>query len=1285
MYTTTIRLCATCAYSLLIGLLCWVGYSPVLGQSLPTGFNSVKTQDGYTTPMGVLFNGQQQFLWDKAGRIWVSTWNGTQYAKQTAAVLDISPEVGNWRDFGLMSIALDPSFQTNGYVYLYYVVDRHHLMNFRPDAANPNNPALPTSYSATANTYYQATIGRITRYRLVNTNGVFSTDYASRRILLGESKKTGVPLTHESHAGGSMVFGRDGTLLVTTGDNASYSGIDKGSAGETYFQQAINDTIMTTSENVGAFRSQMLTSLCGKVLRLDPATGNGVSSNRHYDAANPRSARSRMWALGFRNPFRMNIQPNTGSTNPADANPGTLFVNDVGWGTWEDLHVIGQGGGQNAGWPLFEGITRHTNYSNAATTLENKDEPNPANTCNKPFLTFGDLLRDATPTSVTVTNPCNTTLALPGDQRRMNHSRPAIDWRHGTALARIPTFGAQGVPTATSITAGGIGASFQGNCASGVAYYPANTAFPGEWHNTLFFADYGANWIRAATLDANGAITQVREFLPSGVGRGIVDVKYNALDGALYYTNINTGELMKISYGGNRPPVAVASASSLTGTSPLSVTFTGSNSSDPDSNTLTYLWDFGDGTSSTVANPTKVFSSSVARGYTVRLTVTDNLGLTDSKTLQVSINNAAPTARISNPLNNAKYRLDQASSYTLTANVTDEAPASLTYAWQVTLRHNNHEHREPVDNRVSPVIQVSPVGCDGETYYYLINLTVTDLGGLTTSDSVKIYPDCNSGSLAVTGLTATTVSSGSVRLNWTNPTVSFDNVLVVGKAGSGFTNKPDQPSYTANSSFTANGAAFDGGKVLYQGVSTSLVITDLTAGQPYFFRVYTRKGTAWTGGVEVSATTTQAQTPPTSVTAVEPFKCYRFVSRVSGKVLSVEANSQDDGAQIRQRTDGNQLAQRWRFTPLDGGFYKIAAVHSEKAIDVWWGSQNDGIGIQQWNFNPWAQQQQFSLSRNAEGFFTITARHSGKALDVQNANQTEGGMVIQYTPNGTPNQQWRFEETSCTTGLPISGTTTTPPTSTTTTPPTSVTVIDVAKCYRLQSRASGLVLNVPSGLGDDGISLRQNTNAERPWQKWRFTPIDGGYYRISVLHNLKGIQVANSAGTDDALLQQWTYWGGGHQQWSVARNAEGFYTMSNRNSGKAITVRGASTAEGAEISQQTLGSGTHQQWSITETTCPAGARVGVKELGTLFSLMPNPAHDHVLIDLSPVANVPVGLTLSDITGRPLRSEYVEAAPTTPHRFELGQSTRGALPSGLYLLQISPAGEPPTTLRVVVQQ
>ncbi|MBD2703542.1 RICIN domain-containing protein [Spirosoma sp. BT702] len=760
----------------------------------------------------------------------------------------------------------------------------------------------------------------------------------------------------------------------------------------------------------------------------------------------------------------------------------------------------------------------------------------------------------------------------------------------------------------------------------------------------------------------------------------------------------------------------------------------------------------------------------------VRMSVGDNKGgYSGFQTISVSVTNPPPTAKITTPVNLSKYALNMTTSYTLAATVTDDVPDRVNYLWQGKLRINGKDQYPTYMTGTNPVFTVSPVGCDGiDDYYYVFTLKVTDIGNLTAQDSVKIYPDCNSPKLNVTGLTATTLTSSSVRLIWTNPTIPFDKVLVVGKPGStilGYIPDPNSVISTVSSSFTANPATYpaDAARVLYLGTGNSVVVTDLTPGQLYYFRVSAHSD-GWSGGVEVNTKSSTVNRPPVvvatstsltgtsplsvtftgdkssdpdgdqlfyewafsdgtylnvanpvkvfttqtgqhgsgtinnftaqltvtdskgqrstsqvfnislnstsgSVLTVEPDKCYRLVSRVSGKVLGVEGGSLEDGALVRQRTDANQQSQRWRFEATNNGYYKIGAVHSNKVIDVLWGSQQNGAALQQWTFNGnWSYNQHFALLRNTSGYFQIAARHSGKALEVQNGNSDEGGLVVQNTPNGGNNQQWLIEERACTT-------ITSPPSSTTTAPPpTSVVSIDPAKCYRIQSRSSGLVLNVPNGSYDDGANLRQNANVDQAWQKWRLIPTDGGYYKMVVLHNQKGIQAPSFSTADDVLLEQWTYWGGSHQQWAVQRNAEGFYTFSNRNSNKAITVRNASTTDGAAIIQQTLGTGQNQQWSVSETTCPAGARSGVEEVIATFGMWPNPASDHVLIDLRPALGQPVGLQLNDLSGRPLQRTHLEAAPAEPYRFGLGQ-----LPDGLYLMQIKPAGQAATTLRVLIQR
>jgi endonuclease/exonuclease/phosphatase family metal-dependent hydrolase len=89
----------------------------------------------------------------------------------------------------------------------------------------------------------------------------------------------------------------------------------------------------------------------------------------------------------------------------------------------------------------------------------------------------------------------------------------------------------------------------------------------------------------------------------------------------------------------NQPPQVTVAATPLSGTAPLFVSFT-SNASDPDGFIASYNWQFGDGQTSTLPNPSDVYLS--AGSYTARLTVTDNAGATASVSLVVSV--AAPPA-----------------------------------------------------------------------------------------------------------------------------------------------------------------------------------------------------------------------------------------------------------------------------------------------------------------------------------------------------------------------------------------------------------------------------------------------------------------------------------------------------------------------------------------------------------------------------------------------------------------------------------------------------------------
>lgn len=93
---------------------------------------------------------------------------------------------------------------------------------------------------------------------------------------------------------------------------------------------------------------------------------------------------------------------------------------------------------------------------------------------------------------------------------------------------------------------------------------------------------------------------------------------------------------------GNLAPTAQISADKTTGTAPLNVNFSALASTDPEGSTLSYHWDFGDGTNATGPTTTKTYQS--AGNYTASVRVTDTGGLSSSAS--VSINVTAPVSQV---------------------------------------------------------------------------------------------------------------------------------------------------------------------------------------------------------------------------------------------------------------------------------------------------------------------------------------------------------------------------------------------------------------------------------------------------------------------------------------------------------------------------------------------------------------------------------------------------------------------------------------------------------------
>jgi len=164
----------------------------------------------------------------------------------------------------------------------------------------------------------------------------------------------------------------------------------------------------------------------------------------------------------------------------------------------------------------------------------------------------------------------------------------------------------------------------------------SGTAYPEEYQHNYFLGHFGDPFIKRAVVSADDKIHFIENWFDNADGP--VDF-VTGPDGSIYYVAIFTGEVRHIVYAADQKPKAVATASVVTGVPPLSVAFSSGGSLDPEGSPLTFLWEFGDGATSTEANPAHVYAEGV---YSAKLTVADGSGNTSSATLTIAAQNLPP-------------------------------------------------------------------------------------------------------------------------------------------------------------------------------------------------------------------------------------------------------------------------------------------------------------------------------------------------------------------------------------------------------------------------------------------------------------------------------------------------------------------------------------------------------------------------------------------------------------------------------------------------------------------
>ncbi|CAM5346039.1 Carbohydrate-binding protein OS=Streptomyces chartreusis OX=1969 GN=CP983_00505 PE=4 SV=1 [Streptomyces chartreusis] len=840
---------------------------------------------------------------------------------------------------GLQGVAADPGFSSNRFVYLYYA----------PKLNTPGGDA-PSDGAASDFTPFDG-VNRLSRFVLKGDN---TLDLASEKKILDVPASRGLCC----HVGGDIDFDAAGNLYLSTGDDTNPFASD----GFTPI-----DERASRNPAYDAQRSSGNTNdLRGKILRIKVnADGSYSIPSGNLFPSGTAKTRPEIYAMGFRNPFRMSVDKATGIVYMGDYGPdsGTASSTRGPAGQVEFNRITKAG---NFGWPYCTGKNdAYVDFDFATGTS-------------------GSKFNCAAPKN---TSPRNTGLNdLPA-------AEPAwIPYDGGS----VPEFG-----NGSESPMGG--PVYRYDAAS-----TSDVKFPQEYDGDFFAGEFGRRWIKRIETGGDGTVQSINAFPWSGTQ--VMDMAFGP-DGALYVLDYGTGyfsgdansALYRIEHvTGGRAPLAQAKANITSGTTPLAVSFSSAGSSDPDGGTLSYAWAFGDGATSTAANPSHTYTTNGQ--YTATLKVTDPTGKSATASVQITVGNTAPTVRIDAPADGQIYDFGAAIPFKVT--VTDPEDGTIDCSKvkvNFIVGHDSHGHPQTSATGCTGTLQTL---ADGEhdpnaNIFGVIDAEYTDKGGngqpaLTTHDQRIIQPSHrqaehygdSSGVQIVDhapahgGKTVGLIENGDwISFKPYNLANARTFTARVSSAGAGGTIEVRTGSPTGTLLGTVT-APVTGGWETFQDVTASLS-NQPTASTPLYL-VFKGGSGALFDVDEFSFSTTSGGDSRSGA-----------VKGVNGKCLDIDNAGAADGTKIQIWTCNNSGAQHWTI----GTDNTVKALG--KCLDISEGANADGTKVQLWTCNNTGAQK---WAAQADG--TVRNPQSGKCLDASGSTWNDGTPVHLWTCHTGPNQKW---------------------------------------------------------------------------------------------------------------------------------------------------------------------------------------------------------------------------------------------------------------------------------------
>lgn len=391
--------------------------------------------------------------------------NETQDVKQVG-YLDVYHESGvpgvNAEE-GLMGIVADPDFKENGYIYMYY------------------SPA-------------DTSVNRLSRFEFKND----TVDNATEKTVLEFYSQRGICC----HTGGSLAFGENRELFLSTGDNSTpfdqpneafanhgFAPLDARPGFEQYDARR-------TAGNTNDLRGKILRIIVNKDGSYDIPEGNLFEDQE--------KTKPEIYVMGDRNPYRISIDRKTnylywGEVGPDAANDSLDTRGPKGY---DEINQARKPG--NFGWPLFVG----NNYPYRAydyATGESGEEFDPAKPINN--------------------SPNNTGLT------ELPPAQPAFIWYPYGESPDFPSVGTGGR-----------------NAMAGPVYYvkdfPEKTRYPDYYNGKLFIYDWVRGWMKAVTMQENGDFDKMEPFMAGTTLHAPIEMEVGP-DGLLYLLEYGKGWFAK--------------------------------------------------------------------------------------------------------------------------------------------------------------------------------------------------------------------------------------------------------------------------------------------------------------------------------------------------------------------------------------------------------------------------------------------------------------------------------------------------------------------------------------------------------------------------------------------------------------------------------------------------------------------------------------------------------------------------------------------------------------------